>query len=58
MLTVLKTESLQRALRESEQLLGELSVMIRQKTPHAADYAKSLGAMETGTATQIQEMKK
>ena len=52
------TESLQLALNESEQLLGEVSVIIRQRTPHAARFAKTLTGMEDTVTKQLTLMDK
>jgi hypothetical protein len=48
MYLVIVVENLQAALQESERLLGELTVMVRSKTPEISQFAKTLSnATET-----------
>ncbi|XP_052098681.1 uncharacterized protein LOC127733353 [Mytilus californianus] len=47
---------LEHALLESEQLLGELSVMIRKDLPSVTAMANALSTMEKATETQVEEL--
>ncbi len=49
---------LTRALQESEQLLGELSVMTRQHTTKVNEFSHSLTSMEKSVNTEIKELSK
>ena len=52
------TESLTMALHESEQLLGELSVMIRPHQPLVAEFAKVLKKLEATAIKEIDEIER
>ncbi|CAC5410796.1 HAUS8 [Mytilus coruscus] len=47
---------LEHSLLESEQLLGELSVMIRKDLPSVTAMANALSTMEKATETQVEEL--
>lgn len=47
---------LEHSLLESEQLLGELSVMIRKDLPSVSAMAHALSTMEKATESQVEEL--
>jgi len=55
-LIVIVLDELTRALQESEQLLGEISVMTRKEAPCIDQCAKLLGATEMTVERQVAEL--
>ena len=49
-------DDLQRALCETQQLLGELSHMTRQQTPSVTTFSETIQAVEEIVSTELHEL--